>query len=156
MHTIGAGRLVKRQLQQAVVACSHAPNKELLRIRRSAACYRVARSTLSDAISRAKSNSLLHKAHGRQRAFSQREDKIILDIFLKYFDHGMPRNRPFMREALALFIDMLSAERSASLPFNREVPGGTATFYWGRTSQYTPERIRCYMHFYERILYLRQ
>eukprot|EP00171_Calliarthron_tuberculosum_P001872 IDg1872t1 len=58
------------------------------------------------------------KRLGRPRAFTEKEEGIIIKLLCKFSDRGLPLQRRYMAEACGMLASTFGPERRASLPFN--------------------------------------
>jgi len=86
--------------------------------RKSGAKYRIPKSTIWDR----KHRTAQPTTRSRKFALSEDEEKIILQLILRFADRGIPMTRQHVREAASIVIQTFSSERKSRLPFTGDIP----------------------------------
>lgn len=115
MHYSTIGRRASRQLDIVALKVCDAranPSVENLLVRKAAAAHCVKKSTLSDEVL-LKLCGVTKKSPGRKSSFTEVEEQVVVQMWLKYADRGVPLDLRHVREAFCFLAAGLESERHA-------------------------------------------
>lgn len=59
---------------------------------------------------------------GQPTAFTKEEESVVLELLLRYADHGIPLSRAHLKEAFEILIERMPLSRQRALPFRNGIP----------------------------------